>query len=115
MKRRSFLTGSITVPVLGAAIATAAVARDPHPDLLRRWRDVEKRLSGAPDDQRIIDEQTEIERQLMATCAKTPVGMAAQIQFAIEYRLVGDCFVGAEMEGLDSEMFGNIVTALQAA
>ena len=40
--------------------------------------------------------------------------MAAQIEFAIEDRLVGEAYNGGTFDGLDSHMFNNILAALKA-
>lgn len=118
MKRRSFLAGSITIPALGAGIATAAIVRDPHSGLLDQWRSNMKKWAdtkeGSPEETALSEQRDDIERSILSTPAATPEGMAAQIEFAIEDRLVGEAYCGGSFSGLDEAMFRNIANALKS-
>lgn len=95
MKRRSFLTGSLTIPALGASIATAAAFRDPLPELLDQWRqarkdwreaellDVSGNCSSAECNAALERERVAKDR-ITGTRASTREGIQAQVQFLIE-------------------------------
>ncbi|AHD09995.1 hypothetical protein [Phaeobacter gallaeciensis] len=119
MKRRSFLTGSITIPALGVGIAAGAAAKDPHPEWLDQWRALRAdwllHEDGSDAAERILERGDELERNLMETMPATLAGIAAQIQFALEDRLVGEVYRGGVFDGLDERMFRNIAATLDAA
>lgn len=73
------------------------------------WRETEPESS---DEQRLWKRAEEIERQILASRARSPGGMAAQIEYALEEGLCGD-EMGGSFEGLDRKMFEGIAEALR--
>ncbi|MDE4061371.1 hypothetical protein [Phaeobacter gallaeciensis] len=91
---------------------------DPHPEWLRQWRSNMKKWAdteeGSPEETALSEQRDDIEHCILSTPAATAEGMAAQIEFALEDRLVGEAYNGGTFDGLDSHMFNNILAALKA-
>jgi len=87
MKRRNFLAGSLTIPALGASIATAAVIRDPHSEWFDRWRRLreEWRLSveGSQEEAALWEHSKSVEESLSSCAAQTTGGALAQIEWML--------------------------------
>ena len=95
MKRRSFLTGSLTIPALGASITTAAAFRDPLPELLDQWRQARKDWraaelldssgnSSSAECNAALERESVARDRITGTRAFTREGVQAQVQFLIE-------------------------------
>lgn len=117
MKRRQFLARTVTITALGSVTATASDAQDQHDVWFKEWKSLREEYETMPNSEaecEVIWNRSEmVERLILETPAKTPQGMAAQIQFAIEDGLIGNA-CGGEFLGADITMFRNIAAALEA-
>lgn len=93
MRRRQFLAGSLTVPALGAGIATAAIVRDPHPEWVEQWRrardDWDKAAQfddngDGPACMEAYRREMLLRDRIVKTEARTQEGIDAQIAFLAE-------------------------------
>lgn len=89
MDRRNFITASAAIPLIATGTAvTASIPTDPHPEWLARFRAVVAhwgRLEEkTPEYKSAESEWHGLSDLLRETEAKTPAGLAAQLELAIE-------------------------------
>lgn len=115
MRRRHFLAGAATAPVLAGALA-ASVAVDPHSAWLARLMDLKAKLDKAPedpveDDPRLA-EVLRLERLICSTTPATAEGALAQLEYAMSDES-GFAITGNVWDGLDEQLFRNLRDCLQ--
>lgn len=126
MKRRQFIAGTMTIPALGAAIATAAALRDPHQGWLDTWRRLraawtaeghDEQSEETPHGEELWGEIDVYENRLSATAATTIAGALAQLDWVLSDSLDTD-FQRGHREALElvaSTMRANIAEVMEAA
>jgi hypothetical protein len=125
MKRRQFLAGSITIPALGAGIATASIVRDPHPEWFHQWRkarddwDEAAKLDDNADGPACVeayDRQMSLGDMIANRPAKTMAGLEAQLEWYFsEYGDDIAAISGTHVRDMLSDLIANMKALPQVA
>ncbi|MBY6056355.1 hypothetical protein [Leisingera daeponensis] len=117
MKFASVALSAVATPALAADISAAAVARDPHLQWLRKWRQLRDEFNDmdgeGPEHAATWEQMGDLEELICITPATTAAGILAQFQFAMPEH-GGYIETGTVWKDLDGKLFQNIETALKA-